>query len=168
MSNDPAADAVDRRTFVGTTAAYFVAAALTAACGGATTAPQGGTSTPGGGTTPPGGGGAGTAQAGVTISGSSVSINAALAGIGSPGQFVIVSAVDAIVINVGAGFVALSKTCTHSGCGLARYNNGTSLLECDCHGSRFSTSGQVTTGPATAPLRNYPVTVNGGVISFTV
>jgi Rieske Fe-S protein len=168
MSHDPAADTVDRRTFVGTTAAYFVAAALAAACGGGTTDPQGGTSTPGGGSTPPGGGGAGATQAGVTISGSSVSINTTLAGIGTAGQFVILSAVDAIVINVGNGFVALSKTCTHSGCGLARFNNGTSLLECDCHGSRFRTSGQVATGPASAPLRSYPVTVNGGVISFTL
>ena len=44
----------------------------------------------------------------------------------------------------------------------------TSLLECDCHGSRFRTSGLVATGPATAPLRSYPVTVNGGVITFSV
>jgi len=168
MSNDPATDAVDRRTFVGTTAAYFVAAAITAACGGETTAPQSGANTPGGGTTPTGGGGTGTAQAGVTISGSSVSINTTVAGIGAAGQFVILSAVDAIVINVGTGFVALSKTCTHNSCGLSRFNNSSSLLECDCHGSRFRTSGQVATGPATAPLRNYPVTVNSGVISFTV
>jgi Rieske Fe-S protein len=51
---------------------------------------------------------------------------------------------------------------------LACFNNSTSLLECDCHGSRFRTSGLVATGPATAPLRSYPVTVNGGVITFSV
>ncbi|MEI6738727.1 MAG: Rieske (2Fe-2S) protein [Gemmatimonadaceae bacterium] len=167
MRSDPAADAVDRRTFVGTTAGYIVAAALAAACGGGTTAPQG-TDTPGGGTTPTGGGSSGSAQAGVTISGSSVSINTTLAGIGTAGQFVILAAVDAIVINVGTGFVALSKTCTHSTCGIARFNNSSSLLECDCHGSRFRTTGVVATGPATAPLRNYPVTVSGSVISFSI
>ena len=166
MHTDRVPDAVDRRTFVGTTAAYFVAAALAAACGG-TTSPESSPTTPGG-TPPTGGGSTGGAQAGVTISGSSVSINTTLAGISSAGQFVILTAADAIVINDGAGFVALSKTCTHSSCGLSRFNNSTSLLECDCHGSRFRTSGQVATGPATAPLRSYPVTVSGGVVSFTV
>ncbi len=172
MSNSPVPDVVDRRAFVGTTAAYFVAAALAAACSGGSTAPSSGVTTPGGGTPTgggnSGGGNTGAAQAGVTISGSSVSINTTLAGIATAGQFVILSTADAIVINTGAGFVALSKTCTHSSCGLARFNNSTSLLECDCHGSRFRTSGQVATGPATAPLRSYPVTVNGGVITFSV
>ena len=164
MSNSPVPDVVDRRAFVGSTAAYFVAAALAAACSGGTTAPSSGPTT----TPPTGGGNTGAAQAGVTISGSSVSINTALAGIATAGQFVILSTADAIVINTGTGFVALSKTCTHSSCGLARFNNSTSLLECDCHGSRFRTSGQVATGPATAPLRSYPVTANGGVITFSV
>jgi cytochrome b6-f complex iron-sulfur subunit len=164
MSDSPLPDVVDRRAFVGTTAAYFVAAALAAACSGGTTAPSSGPTT----TPPTGGGNTGTAQAGVTISGSSVSINTTLAGIATAGQFVILSATDAIVINTGTGFVALSKTCTHSSCGLSRFNNSTSLLECDCHGSRFRTNGQVATGPAATPLRSYPVTVNGSVITFSV
>jgi Rieske Fe-S protein len=168
MSATPDPVVVDRRAFVGTTAAYFVAAALAAACGGDTTAPEAGPAAPGGTTPPTGGGNTGATQAGVTIGGSLVTINTTLAGIGTPGQFVILTAADAIVINTGAGFVALSKTCTHSSCGLSRYNNSTSLLECDCHGSRFRTSGQVDTGPATAPLRNYPVTANGSVITFSI
>lgn len=162
----PSSSPLDRRAFVGTTAAYFIASALAAACGGEATAPQapaapGGT-TPGGGTSPGG-------QAGVTISGTAVAVNVAQANIGTAGQFVILQAADAIVINVGtAGFVALSKTCTHSGCGLSGFNNGTGFLECNCHGSRFRTTGQVAVGPANAPLRSYPVTVDGGVVRFTV
>ena len=58
MSNSPVPDVVDRRAFVGTTAAYFVAAALAAACSGGTTAPSSGPTTPGGGT-PTGGGNTG-------------------------------------------------------------------------------------------------------------
>lgn len=166
MSDSPVPEVVDRRAFVGTTAAYFVAAALAAACSGGSTAPSSGPTS--GGTTPPSGGGNTGAQTGVTISGSSVSINTTLAGIATAGQYVILTAADAIVINTGGGFVALSKTCTHNSCGLARFNNSTSLLECDCHGSRFRTSGLVATGPATAPLRSYPVTANGGVITFSV
>ena len=167
MAHEPDAPTVDRRTFVGTSAAYFIASALAAACAGETTAP-GSTTPPAGGGTTPGGGSSGGGQAGVTISGSSVSVNVATAGIGSAGQYVILAATDAIVINTGSGFVALSKTCTHSGCGLARFNNSSSLLECDCHGSRFRTTGQVATGPAVTPLRSYAVTVTSGVATFTV
>ena len=157
---------VDRRAFVGTTAAYFIASALAAACGGESTAPEA-TTTPGG--TTPGGGTPPGGQAGVTISGSAVSVNVAQANIANAGQFVILQAADAIVINIGTGgFVALSKTCTHSGCGLSGFNNGTGFLECNCHGSRFRTTGQVAVGPANAPLRSYPVTVDGGVVRFTV
>lgn len=157
---------VDRRAFVGTTAAYFIASALAAACGGESTAPEA-TTTPGG--TTPGGGTPPGGQAGVTISGSAVSVNVAQANIANAGQFVILQAADAIVINIGTGgFVALSKTCTHSGCGLSGFNNGTALLECNCHGSRFRTTGEVAVGPATRALRSYPVTVAGGVVRFTV
>lgn len=157
---------VDRRAFVGTTAAYFIASALAAACGGESTAPEA-TTTPGG--TTPGGGTPPGGQAGVTISGSAVSVNVAQANIANAGQFVILQAADAIVINIGTGgFVALSKTCTHSGCGLSGFNNGTGFLECNGHGSRFRTNGQVAVGPANAPLRSYPVTVDGGVVRFTV
>ncbi len=164
MAHESNTPSVDRRTFVGTSAAYFIASALAAACAGETTAPGSTTPPAGGGTTPGGGGG----QAGVTISGSSVSVNAAVAGIGSAGQYVILTGADAIVINTGSGFVALSKTCTHSSCALARFNNSTSLLECDCHGSRFRTTGQVANGPASTPLRSYAVTVTSGVVTFTV
>jgi Rieske Fe-S protein len=167
MAHESNTPSVDRRTFVGTSAAYFIASALAAACAGETTAP-GSTTPPTGGGTNPGGGSGGGGQAGVTISGSNVSVNAAVAGIGSAGQYVILTGADAIVINTGSGFVALSKTCTHSSCGLARFNNSTALLECDCHGSRFRTTGQVATGPASTPLRSYAVTVTGGVVTFTV
>jgi cytochrome b6-f complex iron-sulfur subunit len=104
----------------------------------------------------------------VTISGSTVSVNVAQAGIGAAGQFVIVQGADAIVVNIGTGFVALSKICTHSNCGLSGFNNSSGFLECNCHGSRFRTNGQVAVGPATTPLRSYTVSVNGGVVSFTV
>jgi len=156
---------VDRRAFVGPSAVYFLASALAAACGGEAAAPTG-TTNPGGTTT--GGGTPPAGQAGVTISGSTVSVNVAQAGIATAGQFVIVQGADAIVVNIGTGFVALSKTCTHSSCGLWGFDNGSGLLECNSHGSRFRTNGQVAVGPATTPLRSYTVSANGGVVSFTV
>ncbi|MBU3686582.1 MAG: Rieske (2Fe-2S) protein [Mycobacterium sp.] len=57
------------------------------------------------------------------------------------------------------GFVA---RCTHSGCLLAEVKNGS--IVCACHGSRFDLNGQVTRGPATAPLTVRAVTVREGEI----
>jgi cytochrome b6-f complex iron-sulfur subunit len=43
------------------------------------------------------------------------------------------------------GFYAISSTCTHLGCTVARSNEG---FACPCHGSRFDSRGNVVGGPA--------------------
>jgi len=48
-----------------------------------------------------------------------------------------------------AGFYAISTTCTHLGCAVARSQDG---FACPCHGSRFDSQGNVTGGPAPRPL----------------
>jgi len=50
---------------------------------------------------------------------------------------------------------AVSRTCTHLGCTL-RYKDGEGILECPCHQSRFSRSGQRLAGPARRDLPRYP------------
>ncbi|MBC9915416.1 ubiquinol-cytochrome c reductase iron-sulfur subunit [Chitinophaga varians] len=85
----------------------------------------------------------------------------------NPGDFKISNGV--IIIRTGTGktaadFTALSSTCTHQGCTVATFNNTSKLIECNApcgHGSRYTTSGAVNTGPATAPLTAYTITVNG-------
>jgi cytochrome b6-f complex iron-sulfur subunit len=47
------------------------------------------------------------------------------------------------------GFYAISTTCTHLGCTVARSREG---FTCPCHGSRFDANGRVTGGPAPRPL----------------
>ncbi|MDP1920001.1 MAG: FAD-dependent oxidoreductase [Myxococcales bacterium] len=52
---------------------------------------------------------------------------------------------------------ALSSVCTHLGCGV-KFNPAERSWDCPCHGSRFSTDGDVLDGPAIAPLERVVLT----------
>jgi glycine/D-amino acid oxidase-like deaminating enzyme/nitrite reductase/ring-hydroxylating ferredoxin subunit len=51
---------------------------------------------------------------------------------------------------------AVSITCTHLGCTLA-WNSAETSWDCPCHGSRFTTTGEIIEGPATRPLEQVAV-----------
>ena len=56
------------------------------------------------------------------------------------------------LVKTGEGAVtALDPTCTHMGC-LVRWNDAERTWDCPCHGSRFTTQGQVISGPAEKAL----------------
>ncbi|TWF42406.1 Rieske Fe-S protein [Chitinophaga polysaccharea] len=72
--------------------------------------------------------------------------------------------------NTASAFTALSSTCTHQGCTVATYNNSSKLIECNApcgHGSRYTTTGAVNTGPATAALSAFTVKVDGSVLTVS-
>lgn len=56
-------------------------------------------------------------------------------------------------------FKAFSATCTHQACAVTGV---TETIDCVCHGSKFSiTDGSVVQGPATEPLPEKPISVEG-------
>ena len=57
----------------------------------------------------------------------------------------------AFISHDGRGLYAINATCTHLGCLVKQAPTG---FACPCHGSRFTSKGTVTNGPATRPL-NY-------------
>ena len=74
--------------------------------------------------------------------------------LGSPEQFSAGSETafpdqNLVLFRDDAGFYAISSTCTHLGCTVARSKEG---FACPCHGSRFDSLGRVVGGPAPRPL----------------
>jgi Rieske Fe-S protein len=60
-----------------------------------------------------------------------------------------------------SGVYAMTLTCTHAGCDIGQTGTVSPQgLQCACHGSRFDANGNVVSGPASAPLDHFAVTVD--------
>ena len=62
---------------------------------------------------------------------------------------------------------AVTRTCTHLGCRLS-YKEKEGYLECPCHQSRFTKTGEVLRGPAKNNLASYQVEPAGAENSYIV
>ena len=72
------------------------------------------------------------------------------------------------IVRTGSTTAAiLSAVCTHQGCTMNIPSSGTEL-DCPCHGSVFSLSGQVLQGPANRAVAVYSATVSANGIDVTV
>jgi Rieske Fe-S protein len=71
-----------------------------------------------------------------------------------------------VVTQPSAGtFKGFSAICTHQGCTVGEVTGGT--INCPCHGSKFAVQdASVRAGPATSPLPERPITVQGGTIAL--
>ena len=67
------------------------------------------------------------------------------------------------VFKDAGGVYAVSIICTHLGCVVKPNADG---FECPCHGSKFTSEGEVQKGPAPMPLPWLKVSVDGGVITI--
>ena len=63
-------------------------------------------------------------------------------------------------------FTALTATCTHQACTITGF--GSADYVCPCHGSQFSTSGQVLNGPATRALQQFQTQFTNDVLTITL
>lgn len=91
--------------------------------------------------------------------------NPNFAALNNAGGFVVTQGI--IVANTPAGYVAIDSTCTHQGCGIA-YSSASNNFPCPCHGSVFSTTGAVVTGPATTALKSYGVSKSGNTLTINL
>jgi nitrite reductase/ring-hydroxylating ferredoxin subunit len=67
------------------------------------------------------------------------------------------------VANVAGTLYAFGDVCTHRGCSLAKGKLHGTEVTCPCHGSVFDvTTGAVVKGPATVPVKAYPIRRESG------
>jgi Rieske Fe-S protein len=62
-------------------------------------------------------------------------------------------------------YQALWTECTHQGNELQVFGE---KLECPAHGSEFDTRGQVVEGPASRPLRSFPLKIDGDYLKISL
>jgi cytochrome b6-f complex iron-sulfur subunit len=57
------------------------------------------------------------------------------------------------------GYLAVYRRCTHLGCAVP-FDQASGQFVCPCHGSAFTTEGDVLNPPASRPLDLFPVSIN--------
>ncbi len=67
------------------------------------------------------------------------------------------------IVSSRIGLTVLSATCSHLGC-LVNYNKEKGEFVCPCHGGRYDLQGRNIAGPPPAPLTQFPVQMQDGMV----
>jgi cytochrome b6-f complex iron-sulfur subunit len=78
---------------------------------------------------------------------------------------ILVGETPAIIIHKPAGYIVLSRVCTHLGC-LVNYHKNLQLLVCPCHNGIYDLDGNVVSGPPPRPLEKFPFKMVGDKIEI--
>ncbi len=70
------------------------------------------------------------------------------------------------VYNDNGAPLVFDNTCTHAACE-TEWNDADKTWDCPCHGSRFTTQGQVLNGPAAQPLPKLNAKLEGDEVTIT-
>jgi Rieske Fe-S protein len=68
--------------------------------------------------------------------------------------------------NAASSFTAVQVACSHEGTSIG-YSTTQGSFVCPNHGSTFSKTGAVTTGPATTNLKQYSISITGSTLTVT-
>lgn len=150
-----------RREFCAHAVSLVTVASLLEGCGS-----KGNPGAPGGGA----GGASSLSTINGTLAGGAVSLTIDSASpLASAGNVALVQAGGQSFLVARTGqdaFNAMTAVCTHEGCTITGFSSG--RFVCPCHGSQFSTSGQVQAGPANRALRTFTTQFTNNVLTITL
>jgi nitrite reductase/ring-hydroxylating ferredoxin subunit len=104
-----------------------------------------------------------------TVAGGAITLNVDGSPLSSVGGSALVrsSAGDVLTYRTAQdAFSAVTAMCTHEACTITGINGQTYV--CPCHGSQFSITGSVVSGPATRSLRTYSTSLAGTTLSIAL
>lgn len=108
-------------------------------------------------------------NSGVTVANNVITIDLEVAtALAEEGGWTLIPQSRVLLVNTGSNNLnALTSVCTHSACD-RNWTFANNRFTCTCHGSRFGTDGSLVNGPATRPLRTYPVSRNGNIVTVNL
>jgi len=105
----------------------------------------------------------------IQVEGNTITIDleqSEVAGLRSAGGWLLINQANTLVVNVDGDIIrAFTSVCTHTQCSDSWDFNNNEFI-CNCHFSKFDTSGRVISGPATQDLEEYSVTRNDNIVTI--
>ena len=102
---------------------------------------------------------------GINIDGDTITIDLnIIEELNTSGGWLLITQAQTLVVNDGE-IKALTSVCTHSNCD-RNWSLSNGNFRCSCHGSVFTTDGEVITGPATQPLTQFNVSIDDKIVTI--